>query len=92
MSILVNGIPKEEEALFKCLRQGDLLASFLFLMVADSLNGFLRNVVAYSKLDGFKVGKYHVEISHFAICRWYFIRGVCKFKKSMDFQIDIEMF
>ncbi|GKU97686.1 hypothetical protein SLEP1_g10796 [Rubroshorea leprosula] len=41
VSVLVNGNPTEEFHMKKGLRQGDPLAPFLFLLVADALNGLI---------------------------------------------------
>ncbi|XP_068486479.1 secreted RxLR effector protein 78-like [Phaseolus vulgaris] len=42
ISVLVNGSPKEEFEPQKGLRQGDPLAPFLFLIVAEELAGVVR--------------------------------------------------
>lgn len=39
---LVNGSPTEEIKLEKGLRQGDPLAHFLFLIVAEGLSGLMK--------------------------------------------------
>jgi len=48
MSILVNGSPTKEFIPKKGLRQGDLLASFLFLIAAEGLARVSRTVVHLS--------------------------------------------
>lgn len=40
-SVLVNGSPTEEFSIQKGLKQGDPLASFLYLLVAESLSGLM---------------------------------------------------
>jgi len=45
MLILVNGSPTEEISIQKGLKQGDPLASFLFLLVAEGFSGLMTNVV-----------------------------------------------
>lgn len=63
LSILVNGSPTEEVKIQKGLRQGDPLAPFLFLMVAEGLTGMMRNVVELGIFKGFKVGDKREEMS-----------------------------
>ncbi|GKV27815.1 hypothetical protein SLEP1_g36939 [Rubroshorea leprosula] len=43
-SVLVNGSPTKEFQMEKVLRQGDLLAPFLFLVVVEALNGLITKV------------------------------------------------
>jgi len=43
MSILVNGSPTEEINIQRGLKQGDPLAPFLFLLVAEGFSGLMRN-------------------------------------------------
>lgn len=52
----------------KSLKQGDLLAPFLFLMVAEGLSGLMKNAVSSGKFKGFKVGKegIHISLQQFA--------------------------
>nr|GEX72061.1 RNA-directed DNA polymerase, eukaryota [Tanacetum cinerariifolium] len=45
-SILVNGSPTMEFQFYKGLKQGDLLSPFLFILVMESLNLSLHNVVS----------------------------------------------
>lgn len=45
VSILVHGSPTEEFKVSKGLRQGDPMAQFLFLIVAESLSGIIKNVM-----------------------------------------------
>lgn len=40
--MLVNGSLTQEFKCSNCLRQGDLLAPFLFLVVTEGLNGLVR--------------------------------------------------
>lgn len=46
MSILVNGSPTEEINIKRGLKQGDPLAPFLFLLVAEDFSRVMRNVVS----------------------------------------------
>ncbi|XP_057443259.1 uncharacterized protein LOC130735191 [Lotus japonicus] len=56
LSVLVNGSPTEEFKMEKGLRQGDPMAPFLFLNVAEGLNGLLKHAVALEKYKPYKVG------------------------------------
>lgn len=64
MSILVNGIPKEEICIKRGLKQGNPLAPFLFLLVADGFSGLMRNAVALNLFEGFEVGNNGLAVSH----------------------------
>ncbi|GKV53518.1 hypothetical protein SLEP1_g60039, partial [Rubroshorea leprosula] len=64
VSILVNGSPTEEFQMTKGLRQGDPLAPFLFLVVAEALNGLINKAVEEGLLEAATVGSGVVQISH----------------------------
>jgi hypothetical protein len=64
MSILVNGRPTEEINIQCGLKQGDPLAPFLFLLVAEGLGGLLRKAVELDCFKGFWVGRRGDVISH----------------------------
>nr|GEV71529.1 RNA-directed DNA polymerase, eukaryota, reverse transcriptase zinc-binding domain protein [Tanacetum cinerariifolium] len=51
-SILVNGSPTLEFQFYKCLKQGDPLSHFLFILVMESLNLSLHNVVSAGHFKG----------------------------------------
>jgi hypothetical protein len=53
MSILVNGSPTEEINTHRGLKQGDPLAPFLFLVVAEGFSGLMRNAVNLNLYEGF---------------------------------------
>lgn len=57
ISVLVNGSPTGEFQMEKGLRQGDPLAPFLFLIVAEGLTGLFSNAVSLGKFKGIAVGK-----------------------------------
>lgn len=63
LSTLVNGTPSEEVKIQKGLKQGDPLAPFLFLMVAEGLTGLMRNAVNLGMFKGFKVGSGGEKVS-----------------------------
>jgi hypothetical protein len=45
LSVLVNGSPTEQVNISKGLKQGDPLAPFLFLIVAEGFSGVMRKAV-----------------------------------------------
>ncbi|XP_057426475.1 secreted RxLR effector protein 78-like [Lotus japonicus] len=64
VSVLVNGSPSPEFKMWKGLRQGDPLAPFLFLIVAEGLNGLLKKAVQLNKFAGFRLGMHSdLEVS-----------------------------
>ena len=63
ISVLVNGSPTDEFKPERGLRQGDPLAPFLFLIVAEGLSGLVRQAVKANLLSGLRVGRKELEIS-----------------------------
>jgi len=68
ISILVNGSPTEEFKSKRGLRQGDPLAPFLFLIVAEGLTGLVREAKRAGLFKGVEVGpqRVHVDLLQFA--------------------------
>jgi hypothetical protein len=64
MSVLINGSPSEEINIQRGLKQGDPLAPFLFLLVAEGLGGIMRRAVELNRFHGFRVGNNGVVVSH----------------------------
>lgn len=64
VSVLVNGNPIEEFCMKKGLQQGDLIASFLFLLVAKALNGLILKAKEETLYSGDVVGTKKLEITH----------------------------
>ena len=64
MSVLVNGSPTKEICINRGLKQGDPLALFLFLLVAEGFSGLMRNAVDRNLFEGFQVGRNGLVISH----------------------------
>lgn len=62
-SVLVNGSPTKEFPFERGLRQGDPLAPFLFLMVAEGLGGLVREAVEKNLFEGVQVGREELKIS-----------------------------
>lgn len=62
-SVLVNGSPTKEFSPSKGLRQGDPLAPFLFLIVAEGLAGVSRNAESLGMIDSLEVGGKKVRVN-----------------------------
>jgi hypothetical protein len=63
MSVLVNGCPTEEISIKRGLKQGDPLAPFLFLLVAEGLGGLMRTAVERGRFQPFMVGRGRLPVS-----------------------------
>jgi len=63
ISALVNESPTKEFKTSKGLRQGDPMAHFLFLIVAEGLNGLMRMAIQRKLFIPYKVGKDDIQIS-----------------------------
>ena len=63
ISVFVNGSPSHEFIPQRGLRQGDPLAPFLFNIVAEALNGLVREAIGKNLYRGFSVGSNNVDIS-----------------------------
>ncbi|KAJ9558860.1 LOW QUALITY PROTEIN: hypothetical protein OSB04_013474 [Centaurea solstitialis] len=64
MSVLVNGSPTKEFLMGKGLRQGDPLAPFLFLLVAENLHLLVEEAKEKGLFGGLLIGNEGLEISH----------------------------
>jgi hypothetical protein len=64
MSILVNGSATTEINIQRGLKQGDPLAPFLFILVAEGLEGLMKKAVELNRFKGFKVRSNEVVVSH----------------------------
>ncbi|GAU41262.1 hypothetical protein TSUD_97980 [Trifolium subterraneum] len=64
LSVLVNGSPTEEVNINRGLKQGDPLAPFLFLLVAEGLSALSHRVVSLDFFKGFQVSS---EVSVFLL-------------------------
>ena len=63
-AILVNGNAKGWVKTSRGLRQGDPLSHFLFTIVADVLSRMMLKAKERSVLEGFKVGRNRIRVSH----------------------------
>ncbi|GKV00423.1 hypothetical protein SLEP1_g13109 [Rubroshorea leprosula] len=64
VSVLVNRSATREFSMTRGLQQGDPLSPFLFLMMAEALNGLTSVVVAKGYFRGVKIGDGELEVSH----------------------------
>ncbi|GLU15614.1 hypothetical protein SLE2022_320890 [Rubroshorea leprosula] len=78
ISVLINGSPSQQIKMSKGLRQGDPLSPFLFLLVAEGLNGLIMKAVSKGLLEGIKVGKGELSISHLQFADDTLIMGEAK--------------
>ncbi|KAJ9560947.1 hypothetical protein OSB04_006107 [Centaurea solstitialis] len=64
ISVLVNGSPTNEFPMERGLRQGDPIAPFLFLIVAEGLHIMVEEALDKGLFKGVKVGSKEVQVSH----------------------------
>jgi len=64
VSVLINGSPSQQFSMKRGLRQGDPLAPFLFLIVAQGFAELMENAARLQLFEGVKVGRLNVEVSH----------------------------
>jgi hypothetical protein len=64
LSILVNGSLTKEFNIHRGLKQGDPLAPFLFLLVAEEFGDIMRKAMEINLFKGFSVGRDGMIISH----------------------------
>ncbi|GLU18032.1 hypothetical protein SLE2022_343540 [Rubroshorea leprosula] len=64
VSVLINGSPTRQFSVSKGIRQGDPLSPFLFLIVAEGLNGLMASAVDKGTYKGVRVGNEGVMVSH----------------------------
>jgi hypothetical protein len=64
LSILVNGSPTKEFNIQRGLKQGDPLAPFLFLIVAEGFGGLMKKAVEDNVFKGFPCGGDGTVVSH----------------------------
>ncbi|GKV31169.1 hypothetical protein SLEP1_g39893 [Rubroshorea leprosula] len=64
VSILINGSPTKQFPVSKGIRQGDPLSPFLFLIVAEGLNGLVSAAVEKGRYKGVPIGSGSIMVSH----------------------------
>ncbi|XP_019435175.1 PREDICTED: uncharacterized protein LOC109341686 [Lupinus angustifolius] len=63
MSVLSNGSPGPHFYVSRGISQGDPMAPFLFLIVAEGLSGLVKSAINKDLFSGFKVGDDQIEVS-----------------------------
>ena len=61
---IINGRPRGHFGASRGIQQGDPLSPFLFILVADVLSRMMKKACESSLIEGFKVGRNRVRISH----------------------------
>ncbi|XP_016164085.1 uncharacterized protein LOC107606547 [Arachis ipaensis] len=64
MSVLINGSPSKPFKMERCLRQGDHLSPFLFVLVVDVLHKMVGEAVRNGRISLLLVGSDNIELSH----------------------------
>lgn len=64
MSIMVNGCSTDPVNLEKGLRQGDLISTFLFIMVSESLTFITHQAQNLGLISGIPIGNDNVVLTH----------------------------
>ncbi|GKV48357.1 hypothetical protein SLEP1_g55180 [Rubroshorea leprosula] len=64
VSILINGSPTNQFPVNKGIRQGDPLSPFLFLIVAEGLNGLMSSAVDTERYKGVGIGSGDTMVTH----------------------------
>ena len=80
MFVLVNGCLTVEINIHRGLKQGDPLAPFLFLLLAEGFSGLMRNVVRLNLFEGFRFHREGMMLSHLQ----YADDTICIGKASVD--------
>lgn len=81
VSVLVNRSPSEEFGMGRGLRQGDPLAPFLFLIVAEGINCLFHQAVRLEKFVGYGLGRENevrASILQFADDTFFLVGLRCK--------------
>ncbi|GKV44022.1 hypothetical protein SLEP1_g51253 [Rubroshorea leprosula] len=63
-SILLNGSATRQVKINRGLRQGDPLSPYLFLLVAEGLNGIISSAINHGLFEGINIGNRGMIISH----------------------------
>ncbi|GKV06521.1 hypothetical protein SLEP1_g18404 [Rubroshorea leprosula] len=62
--VLLNGSTTRQFGMQRGLRQGDPLSPFLFLIVAEGLNGIIKSVISHGLFEGITVGQSGLKVTH----------------------------
>lgn len=63
-SMIVNGTRGRIFQPSRCLRQGDPVSPFLFLLCSEGLSALLRMAIHEGSLKGVRAGRYGPQFSH----------------------------
>ncbi|GKV17381.1 hypothetical protein SLEP1_g27896 [Rubroshorea leprosula] len=64
VSVLLNGSATRQFRMQRGLRQGDPLSPFLFLIVAEGLNGIIKSAISHGLFEGITVGQSGLKVTH----------------------------
>ncbi|GKV41384.1 hypothetical protein SLEP1_g48927 [Rubroshorea leprosula] len=64
VSVLLNGSTTRQFKMQRGLRQGDPLSPFLFLIVAEGLNGIISSTVSLGMISGIEIGQCGMSVTH----------------------------
>ncbi|GKV47213.1 hypothetical protein SLEP1_g54131 [Rubroshorea leprosula] len=64
VSVLLNGSATRQFKMQRGLRQGDPLSPFLFLIVAEGLNGIISSAVSLGLFNGIEIGHRGMNVTH----------------------------
>ncbi|GKU91868.1 hypothetical protein SLEP1_g5682 [Rubroshorea leprosula] len=73
ISVLINGCPSRQFGMTKGLRHS--MSPFLFLIVAEGLNGLISEVVKQGLFEGVKIGNGELKLSHLQLADDTLIMG-----------------
>ncbi|GKV44506.1 hypothetical protein SLEP1_g51682 [Rubroshorea leprosula] len=62
--VLINGSPTKQFLVNRGIHQGDLLSPFLFLIVAEGLNGLVSSAVEKERYKGVPIGSGDIMVTH----------------------------
>ena len=92
MSVIVNGSPTKPFRMERGLRQGDPLSPFLFVLVADILNRILNRVVSEGLIEGVKVGRHQINLSHLQFADDTLLFSVAKKEELINIRRILDCF
>ncbi|GKV50269.1 hypothetical protein SLEP1_g56981 [Rubroshorea leprosula] len=64
VSVLLNGSTNRQFKMQRGLRQGDPLSPFLFLIVAEGLNGIISSAASLGLFNGIEIGQCGMNVTH----------------------------
>ncbi|GKV25499.1 hypothetical protein SLEP1_g34934 [Rubroshorea leprosula] len=64
VSVLLNGSTTRQFKMQRGLRQGDPLSPFLFLIVAEGLNGIISSAASLGLFNGIEIGQCGMNVTH----------------------------